>query len=99
VPGAAQKLAGDESGPVDSEEQSGLGSGAEPFEVNPFGQRGDFAAAHQRHVARLNQHRFADREQHQHDAGPDGISEEQQQCPALADQQMTEGEGEEQGAS
>src|SRR5688572_31983132 len=39
VPGAAQKLAGDESGPVDSEEQAGLRSGAEPFEIDPFGQR------------------------------------------------------------
>ncbi len=88
----ADQAARDEAGAVDSEVHPREPAGAEGVEVHAVRQHGHLAAAHERRVARLRQHRLADREQHDHDADAEPEPAEQHERAEAPDQEVAEGE-------
>ena len=91
-PGTSEHEPGEEPRPLDGEEHPAESAGPHRLDVDSLGQHGDFTAADQRHVARLVEHRLADRQQHDHDAHADGEAEEKEERAHLLHQQMAKGE-------
>jgi hypothetical protein len=60
------------------EEHAAHAAGLHYLDVDPFGQHGDVPAADQSFVARLRQHRFTYREEHDHDAYAETEAAEQE---------------------
>ena len=91
---AAESLPGQVPRPVDAEEHSAQAARPHRLDVDALGKDGDLAAAHERHIAALLQHRLADGEENDHDPHAQGEAEQQEEGSQLAHQEMTEGERE-----
>jgi hypothetical protein len=66
VPGAAENLAPEKSGPVNAEEHAAHSTGAHGFDIDALRQNGHLSPADQGGIARLFQHCLTHREQHDH---------------------------------
>ena len=92
--GSAEHLARQKPGPIDGEEHAAEPAGPHRLDVDTLGEHGDLAAAHERDVAALVEHRLAHREQDDHHAHADGEAEQQEEGAELPDPEMAKGEGE-----
>ena len=75
MPLPAQRLPREEPRPLDGEEHPAQPAGPHRLDIDALRQHRHLAAADQRDVARLVQHRLAHREQHDHDADADARSQ------------------------
>ena len=74
-----EQLAVNEARVRDREEKAADAAGLHHLNVHPLGEHGHLPAAHELLVARLREHRLADREQHDHDADAERVAEEQEE--------------------
>src|SRR4051812_16169748 len=90
--GPAQHLAYQKACPVNAEEHRTDPASAHCFDVDSQRQNGQLPTTHQRHIPRLVQHSFADRQQDDHHAHSEREAQQEKERPTLPNQELTERE-------
>src|SRR5205809_2734818 len=92
MPRGSEHLPVEERRVIDREKESADATRLHYFDVEPFRQHRDRAAAHQLLVSRLRQHRFTNREQHDHHRHAHAEAKEKQDGSPRPISDVAEGE-------